>query len=118
MALGTKIERTLHPRRKPLLLCREAHKRIINFRYDNGVTASFVRNPDGNVKTFSFPAAGINDAGIIVGNGPGTSDNAVGLVLIGNKEFSYTFAGSVSTNFYGINNSNVIVGVQTDSSCA
>lgn len=51
--------------------------------YYNFASDGFLRNANGSLVLFGFPASGINNAGIIVGQGPGPNDTSVGEVRLG-----------------------------------
>jgi hypothetical protein len=74
----------------------------------------FLRNADGSLQTFDFPAAGINNAGVIVGTGAGPDDSAEGRLRVDNANYAYMFPGAVDTYLDGINNLDEVVGVYND----
>jgi len=74
----------------------------------------FLRNANGSFETFDFAVEGINDGGVIVGAGPGPDDNSVGMIRIGDTNYSYTYPGASTTFLDGINNHNQVIGFYID----
>jgi hypothetical protein len=81
--------------------------------YHDISSIGFLRNPDGSFQFFGFQGYGINDAGIIVGTGPGPNDMALADVRIDGTTYTYQFPGASETSLYGINNHNEVVGIES-----
>jgi hypothetical protein len=83
--------------------------------YYNGTSGGFLRQANGSFTTFGFPAAGINNSGIIVGSAAGTEDNSLGAVMMNGIEYTFSFPGAVDTFIDGINNNGEVIGTYLDS---
>jgi len=86
--------------------------------YFGSVQSGFLRQSDGSFQTFDFPAQGINNSGIIVGNGGGPNNTSLGMVRIGGTEYTFSFPGATNTYLDGINNANQVVGIYEDATFA
>jgi hypothetical protein len=77
----------------------------------SSLSDGFLRNADGSFQLFGFRGYGINDAGTIVGAGPGPNDTSIGGLRIGGTTYTYEFPGAADTALYGINNLDEVVGI-------
>lgn len=82
--------------------------------YYDAVRFGFLRQSDGSLQTFDFPAYDINNDGVIVGSGGGPNNTSIGMVMIGGADYTFSYPGASSTVLDGINNADEVVGTYLD----